>query len=211
MKTDSGQKKVDIYLQKLRRYFQQNTTLPDEAINAVISVSKPQKYKKGEFFSKQGEIFNKLAYVCSGLFKVFHIQEDGTFFVVTFLKEDDFVQSTFDISKPGILTNQALCDTIVVEAPLNIINDIYLKYPLLESHARSRIEKYLVANAFHMIQIGANKALDNYMLFQKNYDGYEHLIPQHLIAAYLGITPTQLSRIKKTLSGAQQARKSITP
>ncbi len=73
-----------------------------------------------------------------------------------------------------------------------------------------RIEKYLVTNAFHMIQIGTNKALENYLLFQKNYDGYEHLIPQHLIAAYLGITPTQLSRIKKTLSGSQQARKRIT-
>jgi CRP-like cAMP-binding protein len=207
MKTDFSPKKADTYLEKLRRYFHQNTDLADEAINAVISVSTPREYKKGEFFSKQGEIFNKLAYVCSGLFKVFHIQEDGSFFVVRFLKENDFVQSTFDVSTPGILTNQALCDTIVVEAPLKVINDIYLKYPQLESHARYRIEKYLVTNAFHMIQIGTNKALDNYLLFQKDYDGYEHLIPQHLIAAYLGITPTQLSRIKKTLSGAQQTRK----
>lgn len=209
MKTDFSRKETDIHLKKMSRYFHQNTDLSDEAINAVISVSTPRKYKKGEFFSKQGEVFNKLAYVCSGLFKVFHIQEDGSFFVVRFLKEDDFVQSTFDVSAPGILTNQALCDTIVVEAPLKVINDIYLKYPQLESHARCRIEKYLVTNAFHMIQIGTNKALDNYLLFQKDYDGYEHLIPQHLIAAYLGITPTQLSRIKKTLSGTQQARKRI--
>jgi|GEM_PF-242443 CRP-like cAMP-binding protein len=211
MRADSCQKITDVYAEKLRRYFHQNTTLSDEVINAVISVSRPRKYKKGEFFSKQGEFFNKLAYVCSGIFNVSHTQENGTLFVVTFLKEGDFVQSTFEISKPGILTNQALCDTVVMEAQMKSINDIYLKYPQLESHARSRIEKYLVVNAFHMIQIGTNKALDNYLLFRKNFDGYENRIPQHLIAAYLGITPTQLSRIKKTLSSEQQARKSITP
>jgi hypothetical protein len=64
MKADSCQKIMDIYIEKLRRYFHQNTNLPDEVIDAVVNVGKPRKYKKGEIFSKQGEFSDKLAYIC---------------------------------------------------------------------------------------------------------------------------------------------------
>jgi len=210
MKTASCQKKVDIYLEKLRRYFHQNTNLPDEIIDAVISVSKPMKYKKGDFFSKQSEISDKTGYIYTGIFNVFCTQEDGTLFVANFLKEGEFIQGAFEISEPNTLTIQALCDCVVVEFSKKVIHDMYLQYPQLGDFARCIVEKYLLVYASHMIQIGTKKTVDNYLLFQKSFQSHESLIPQHIIAAYLGITPTQLSRIRKKLSSAQQARKSIT-
>jgi CRP-like cAMP-binding protein len=205
MKEQSQQKIMDIYLEKSRRYFHQNTNLTDEIIDAVVNASKPRKYKKGEIFSKQGELSDKLGYVCAGIFNVFSIQEDGALFVANFLKEGDFVQGAFELSAPGTLTIQALCDTFVVEINRHLIQKMYLQYPQLENFARLVVEKYLLIYASHMIQIGTKKAKDNYMLFQKNFQSDEGRIPQHMIAAYLGITPTQLSRVKKKLSDTQQA------
>jgi CRP-like cAMP-binding protein len=200
MKEDSYQKTVDIYVEKFRRYLQQNSSLQDEMIDAVISVSKPRKYKKGEIFSKQGEFCDKWAYNCAGIFNVFSTQEDGTLFVMSFLKEDDFVRSRFDISTPCNVTIQAICDTVVVEFQANMLQDMSLQYPQLGNFVRCLVEKYFVAYSAHMLQNGTRKALDNYLLFQKIFQRDEGRIPQHLIAAYLGITPTQLSRVRKKLS-----------
>jgi CRP-like cAMP-binding protein len=209
MKIASCQKKVDIYLEKLRRYFHQNTDLTDEIIDAVVNASKPRKYRKGEIFSKQGEFCDKVAYICSGIFSGFSTQEDGSLFVAIFLKEDDFIKGGFEISEPSTITIQAVCDAVTVEVPKKIMQDMYLQYPQIGHFVMCMIEKCLSNHASHMIQIGTNKALDNYLLFQENFQREEDHIPQHLIAAYLGITPTQLSRIRKSLSNVQQERKSI--
>jgi CRP-like cAMP-binding protein len=200
MKEDCYQKRMDIYIDKFRRYLHQSTSLPAETIDPFIKATKPRKYKKGEFFSKQGEISDKSAYICAGIFNVFSTQEDGALFVVTFLKENDFIQSRFDISTPCNVTIQALCDTVVIEFQTNMLRDMSLQYPQLGNFVRCLVEKYFVAYAAHMIQNGTRKSLDNYRLFQKNFQRDECRIPQHLIAAYLGITPTQLSRVRKKLS-----------
>ena len=200
MEKKSYQKRMDIYIEKFRRYLQQNTSLTDEIIDSIISVSKSRKYKKGEIFSKQGEFCDKWAYNCSGIFNVFTTQDDGALFVLSFLKEDDFVRSRFDISTPCNVTIQALCEAVVVEFQTNVLHDLSLQDPRFGNFVRGIVEKYFVVYSAHMAQNATQKALDNYLLFQKNFQSDESRIPQHLIAAYLGITPTQLSRVKKQLS-----------
>jgi hypothetical protein len=43
-------------------------------------------------------------------------------------------------------------------------------------------------------------ATERYLIFKEEHPGLEDLIPQYHIASYLGISPTQLSRIRKNLS-----------
>jgi CRP-like cAMP-binding protein len=202
MTADPYQKMTAIYIEKFRRYLYQSTSLPAETIDLFVRVSKPRIYNKGEYFSKQGEVIDKTAYICEGIFNVFNTQEDGTLFVVTFLKEDDFVQSRFDTSAPSIVTIQALYDTVVIEFQTKRIKNMYLQYPQLGNFARCILEKYFGVYTAHMIQNGTMKSLDNYQLFKHNFQRDEDRIPQHLIAAYLGITPTQLSRVRRKLSSA---------
>jgi CRP-like cAMP-binding protein len=203
VKAISYQKNMNLCLEKFRRYLHQNTSLPDEIIDHLVNATKPRQYNKGEFFSKQGEISDKSAYICAGIFNVFSTQDDEMLFVVTFLKEDDFIQSRFDIVEPGNVTIQALCDSAVLEIKTSVLRNMYLLYPQLASFARGTIEKYFIAYSEHMIQNGTMKSLENYQLFKNNFQRDENRIPQHLIAAYLGITPTQLSRIRRKLSSAQ--------
>jgi CRP-like cAMP-binding protein len=207
MKENYNKRRLDIYVEKFRMYLQQNVSLPYEIINIFVSAGKFKKYKKGEFFSKQGEFSNKTAYICAGIFNLFSLQEDGRVFVMEFLKENDFIQSRIDFSTSANITVQALCETVVIEFNTNVLHEIYLQYPEIGNFARQIIENYIDNYSLRMIQIGTQKAQHNYLLFQNKFQDDEGCIPQHLIAAYLGITPTQLSRIRKKLSHAQQEHK----
>lgn len=51
------------------------------------------------------------------------------------------------------------------------------------------------------IEIVLLDADERYHIFQKQFSGLENRIPQYHIASYLGITPTQLSRIRRKLAG----------
>ena len=205
MEENSYRKRM-IYVEKFRRHLQQHSALQDEIIDAIISVSKLRRYKKGEIFSKQGESCDKWAYNCAGIFNVYTTLEDGTLFVMSFLKEDDFIRSRFDISTPCNVTIQALSDSVVLEFKTKVIQDMSLQNAQFGNFLRCLVEKYFVVYSAHMIQIGTKKALDNYLIFRNNFQEDEGRIPQHFIAAYLGITPTQLSRVRKKMSSTLQAQ-----
>ena len=52
---------------------------------------------------------------------------------------------------------------------------------------------YAEKREVEIVLLEANK---RYAIFKKEYPQLEQLIPQYHIASYLGITPTQLSRIR---------------
>jgi len=51
------------------------------------------------------------------------------------------------------------------------------------------------------VEIILHDAEQRYSTFQNQYPDLEQLIPQYHIASYLGVTPTQLSRIRRKRMG----------
>ena len=60
-------------------------------------------------------------------------------------------------------------------------------------------QKWVVENEKRQISFAAQNATDRYLTFLEEYPSLPERVPQWLIASYLGITPTQLSRIRKDL------------
>ncbi len=50
-----------------------------------------------------------------------------------------------------------------------------------------------------IINLGTLNAKERYLKLLKRISGIEDLIPQYQIASFLGITPIQLSRIRKSI------------
>ena len=67
----------------------------------------------------------------------------------------------------------------------------------MEKVARRLAELYFVNKEQREIEIVLWNADERYIIFQRDYPQLEQIIPQYQIAFYLGITPTQLSRIRR--------------
>jgi hypothetical protein len=74
--------------------------------------------------------------------------------------------------------------------------NLYNTFPALERFARKLAESYFVLKEKREIELVLLEAGERYLIFQKEFPGLENRIPQYHIASYLGITPTQLSRIR---------------
>jgi hypothetical protein len=73
---------------------------------------------------------------------------------------------------------------------------LYDKYPKIERLARILAEYFFVRKEKREIELVTLEAKERYAIFQKEHPKLEQRIPQYHIASYLGITPTQLSRIR---------------
>lgn len=67
----------------------------------------------------------------------------------------------------------------------------------LERLRRKIAESFFVWNEKKQLEMSMLDAKERYRIFQQEYPGVEELIPQYHVASYLGISPTQLSRIRK--------------
>jgi hypothetical protein len=94
------------------------------------------------------------------------------------------------------LAQQALTNCIILETDYSNIKQLYDICPDLERLGRLIAEYYFVEKEIREVNLLNLEAKDYYKIFQHQYPTLEQQIPQYHIASFLGITATQLSRIR---------------
>ena len=77
------------------------------------------------------------------------------------------------------------------------------KYKEISLFIQKLTSSYLEQKQLREIRLLSENSLNNYLYFKEVYPDLENKIQHYNIARYLGITPTQLSRIRKKLSHQQ--------
>lgn len=173
--------------------------LADNIVDEIMRCFTVKEYKKQEYFSSINELSNKIGFVISGLFYIYTIQQDGTVFTKGFIKNGQFLLAVFDPEKVSTVNIQSLKDSFIIESKYTDIQRLFCIYHDIEVLSKRRIEYELELICQRMAQYATITAKDRYILFKQEYGTVEKEIPQYIIASYLGITPTQLSRIKAKL------------
>ncbi len=164
--------------------------------------------KKGNAFAKKGEYSKQIAFVESGVLRAYYCRENGEQYNKTFFTENAFVgaYSSLVSGKKNLIDIDCLTDCSLRVASFESITALYDQYPLIERLARLLAEQFFVNKEKREIELVTLEAKDRYAIFQQEHPGLEQLIPQYHIASYLGVSPTQLSRIR-----AQKGKEPLSP
>jgi CRP-like cAMP-binding protein len=165
-------------------------------IREVVSLFRTGRYPRGDYFSAMGEETDRLGFVVDGVFCMSTVLEDGRLFVKDFLTREQFLLAAFEPGGPAAVSIQSLTNATVLEAPYSVIRSLLEKHPEIERAARRGVERRTEELYRRLESFATMEARERYQLFRKNFETIEDCIPQYLIASYLGITPTQLSRIR---------------
>ncbi len=79
---------------------------------------------------------------------------------------------------------------------------LYAKFHDLESLGRKIAEFYFLEKEEKEIEMALLDADKRYLIMRERFPTLEATVPQYYIASYLGISPTQLSRIRRKLSAS---------
>ncbi|MBC9798542.1 Crp/Fnr family transcriptional regulator [Sinomicrobium weinanense] len=162
------------------------------------SLLKLRVYEKGDYFIRLGQIPRKTAYVARGLFSQYYIDEAGNYVIKNFFPEGRLAGSV-----PATLTGkespfaiEALEKATVLEFDFLKFKKLVRKHPCIADAYIQYMEKYwVIEKEPDEISFRNDTAAARYRDFLIKYPRLVKRLKKHHIASYLGITPTQLSRI----------------
>jgi len=193
----------DCCMTDLKKFFNSLTPILTESWVRLEALFIPEVLKKGDYFITNGQTAKKIAFLESGIVRAFYRNNDAIEYNKHFFINPCFIggYASLITKTPNQINQQALSECNVLVAKYTDIQALYQTCPDIERAARMLAEQFFVQKEQREIEIVLLDAGKRYQIFQKNFPQLEQQIPQYHIASYLGITPTQLSRIRRKFSG----------
>lgn len=154
---------------------------------------------KGQYFVESGKISSKIAFVESGVFRAVYYNRNGDDFTRYFIYEGRFIGdlSSFVSQTPSAGYIETITDASVWYIDyenFRVLEQQISIWPLLMTKLYAFVAESKLKLANIMINLDAT---ERYTLFINHYPGLANRVPMAMIASYLGITPSSLSRIRK--------------
>ena len=189
----------DLLIQHIQRYVPLSAT--EQA--AVQEAFHHRRLRKKEFLVQAGDVCRTENFVVKGCLRAYCIDPEGHEHILQFAVEDWWIgdMRSFMREQPADFFIEAVesCELLVIDKPA--LEQLFADAPHFE-----RFYRIIVQNAFMALQqrVLANlsqTAEERYREFIDRYPNIEQRVPQHQIAAYLGMSPEFLSRIRRQMSG----------
>jgi CRP-like cAMP-binding protein len=184
--------------QTLGKYLEQFTPIPDDAREALLAAFTPRALPKGAFLARPGNPATEVAFLLEGTIRAYVTDDRGAEYNKTLHVAPCFAgpYSALTTGRPNQVSVQALEPCRLLVADYRCVERLYDPFPTLERFARKLAEYYFAEKEQREIDLVLLGAEARYAAFRQSFPGLESRIPQYHVASYLGVTPTQLSRIR---------------
>jgi CRP-like cAMP-binding protein len=168
---------------------------------AFISLLEEKELKKKQFLVHENEVNTVSAFVVKGCLRSYSIDRNGFEHIVQFAPPGWWIADMYSVvtKQPGKLNIDALEDTDMFLLKRIHQEALFDKYPKFERFFRILTENSIAANHGRLMDYMGLSAQERYEGFCKRYPGLMKTLPQKQIAAYIGVTPEFLSKMKSEL------------
>ena len=186
----------------LRQNIAKHISLSEKETETFCSLFQPKPVKRKSFLLREGEVCQFEGFVTKGLFRVYHIDQNGFEQILYFAVENWWVTDidSFTNERPSQLIIEALEDSEVLIISKKDKEFAYENLPEIEKLFRVMTQKTHVALQRRMIDNLSKTAEQRYIEFSEKYPQLMTRLSNIQIAAYLGITNVFLSNIRKKMS-----------
>jgi CRP-like cAMP-binding protein len=184
---------------EILKYLSKYISLTEEMTNAIIESSFIKSFKKGTILLKEGDFSNECYFVFKGCIRSY-MHKGGEEKTLEFYTEEQPVSPlSYGKKTPSEHYLECIEDTIASVSTPEMENEMFIKYPQLESVCRVMTE--VLASKFQESFVGymITTPEERYSNLIKTRPDLLQRVPQYQIASYLGIKPESLSRLRKRM------------
>ena len=155
----------------------------------MTAKSRTLRFKKGEIIQHKGDTNSKLFFIKKGLLRSYTIDSKGKEHIFMFAIEKGVIGDAALPDEPCELFIDAVEDSEVIVREKNLKRD--------SNPATFKMMVYgMISLQKRVLMLMSESAIDRYIHFEKTYPELLQRLPQRMVAAYLGITPEALSKIR---------------
>ena len=189
-------------MENLIKFFNNTVQLSEKVVSLMGEIFVCDELKKGAYFIRKGEFAKEIAFLETGIVRAFYVNNEGKEYNKNLFSAPSIIGSYASLisKQKNSVAQQALTDCKIWKASFHKIEKLSEGNFEIERLRRIIAENYFLNNEKKELEMAMLDAAKRYLILQKEYPGIELKIPQYHIATYLGISPTQLSRVRKDLS-----------
>lgn len=190
------------YLTELRAAIERYVPITDDSWSLINSITAFQTLEKGETLLREGQVARYLHFICKGALRTCFTDSEGNVYNKNLFMEGNFAASKVSLLQgtPSYFTIEALEHSVLVNISYKGYRELIRSNEDVRNFYIAYIEKnWIIEKEQKEISLVMENATDRYLKLLKKHPDIDRRIPKLHIAAHLGITPTQLSRIRKKL------------
>lgn len=190
---------AEAFIAKIRTY----ADLSLEAEQAWKRLLRRREYRKDDTFIRAGDVPTNFAFVVEGLFVQHHDGPDGDMIVKYFFPENRIAASVSAslLGKPSLFTITAIEDSVVLEYEFAAFRRLAAEFPDIAAFYMAYMERHwIVEKEPGEIAFRHDDAMKRYRDFIEREPDLHRRLKQHHVAAWLGITPESLSRLRRAIA-----------
>ena len=175
------------------------SNLSEDIIRELLKITDFKSVKAGTQIVKLDETPSKVYMLISGIVRCYLITESGKQFNKSFYMPLSFIgplRSLIQIT-PSLFVFETLEDSQMYEVDYYKLIELCKNHESINMLYSKVLESVYIMYEKRLVELISLDAKDRYKELKKQIPKLDELIPQYHIASFLGITPVQLSRIRK--------------
>lgn len=193
---------VTTFKEHIKSVFNRYSSVSDELVNELFSIASINTLKKGDVLLQIGTISKDIHIIYKGTLVSCYINANGDVYHKNIFLEGHFAGSLVSAltNKPSEFALEAITTNVtLISLDFKKFKELLNTSPNLKDFYIAYLEKnWVIDKEQREIDIVTKEATERYLNFLELSNNAKD-IPLHYIASHLGITPTQLSRIRKKL------------
>ncbi len=184
----------------LEKFIRTAVSNPNEKeITTILEVFKEKTFNRGDVFKESYTISRTLGFMVSGGAKVFVTKKNGTVTTANILQENKFMLDLISIKtkEPTAMGIEFLEPSSVLVTSVTDMDRLLEQNLTFNFLYREYISEIVVGLGKKHFSFLTSDSKERYQFILQNSPHLIKKFPLRLIASMIGITPTQLSRIRK--------------
>jgi len=186
----------------LREYLDARASFSEADIEYVRRAFLFRRLAAGEYLQRAGDVTRYAAFVTTGCLRNYVIDAKGKEHILQFAPETWWLADAGSLREgtPSQYFIDAIEDSSVmlIDGPAHV--DLLARVGGYAEAFRNGLQKHAAAKDQRIVSNLSASAEERYLQFLETYPSIAQRVPQSMLAAYLGMTPETVSRIRKNIS-----------
>ena len=186
----------------LRQYLDARASFTAADFEVIRDAFLYKRMEAGQFLQRAGDVTRYAAFVATGCLRNYVIDAKGKEHIVQFAPETWWLADSTSLGTgaPSLYFVDAIEDSelLLIDGPSHqkLVDGV----PAYAAAFRTGVQRHAAAKDQRIVSTLSATAEERYLEFLRVYPSIALRVPQSMLAAYLGMSPETVSRIRKKLS-----------